>query len=63
MKSGELTRLQYSVINAIIEVYLWCGDTREEAVINSGLGVWGRDWGKLRWKGKASQRIDSYIRF
>ena len=33
---------QYNMINVIIELYLWCGDTREEAMINSGLGLWGR---------------------
>lgn len=40
------------MISVITEADPWCGDTREEVVIHSGMG-------QGTWKGKASRRIDS----
>lgn len=34
------------MISVITEADPWCGDTREEVVIHSGLGAWGREHGK-----------------
>lgn len=41
------------------KLYLWCEDTREEAVINSRLGLQGKGWERWQWIEKASLIVDS----